>query len=344
MSPSIEISLTHTETCPLCGANKSSEHDCCPDSLLAEINRYLPPAVERFALGHINKRRKCDACGLVYLSPRPTNESLALIYARWYGHAYRRVMTDPTHIAERLIEFERYHLRILEASQPQRGRLLDVGCGSGLFLSLAKRRGWSVSGIELDPATAMWAREQAGIDDVRAGRLEDALRTDEKFDAITMFDYLEHTDRPGADLDRLIAHLAPGGLLMIRLPNAGGWQARIMRKNWIAIMPTHLSYFSSDVLREALMHRGLQICSLSAKNYRTEIDIIRQKVAWVRMRLWPSASRSNAILDVAPNPTIGNPLPALWRWLWSVAMEQVDHVGGWFGAGNNLTAIARKRH
>jgi 2-polyprenyl-3-methyl-5-hydroxy-6-metoxy-1,4-benzoquinol methylase len=342
MYDSIEISLAPVSTCPLCGDSRGEAFDAGEDSLLPEINRYLPVGVAKFSSGYVNFRRKCFACGLIYLAPRPASESLSQIYASWYGYAYKRVMTDPAHVAERRREFERYHLRMLEANCPRRGHLLDVGCGSGLFLGLAKQKGWKVTGIEFDSATANWGRQHEGVEDMRCGVLGDVLEKGEAFDAITMFDYLEHTDRPGDDLDCLISHLAPGGILMIRVPNAGGWQARMMGSAWIAIIPTHLSYFSRKVLADALLKRGLEICHLSATNYRTEIDILKQRVAWfsARFRSTQPAALSGNEAVVAPG--VGKLAPALRRWLVSLAIEQVDHVGGWFGAGNNLTVITRK--
>ena len=342
MSNSLELNLNTVSMCPLCASDRGVLLDVGEDRLLPEVNRYLPPGVNRFSDGYVNQRYKCIDCGLIFLSPRPSPESLSLIYSRWYGYAYQRVMSDLSHIEERRKEFERYHLSMLETACPQRGRLLDVGCGSGLFLGLAKKRGWEVSGIELDPSTAAWGKEHEDIADMRCGVLASVLAKDEQFDAITMFDYLEHTDRPGEDLDCLISRLAPGGVLMVRVPNAGGWQSRVMGSRWIAIMPTHLSYFSANVLAGALTFRGLNLEYLSAPNFKTELDIIKQRISWIAKRLRPSSSSSQESGVATFNPDIGGLGSALGRWVASLVIEQVDQVGGWFGAGNNLTAIARK--
>lgn len=342
MSDFIEISLDLILACPLCGGGKNVKFDSAEDTLLSEINRYLPAGAARFPVGYINHRKKCLGCGLVYLAPRPDSRFLSVIYSLWYGFAYKRVMTDPSHVAERRKEFERYHLKKLEACCPQRGRLLDVGCGSGIFLGLAKRRGWKVTGIEFDPSTAEWGRAHEGIDDMRCGVLDTVLKTGEEFDAITMFDYLEHTDRPGDDLDCLVSHLAPGGVLMIRVPNAGGWQARMMRSRWIAIMPTHLSYFSRGVLADALTQRGLEILHLEAGNFRTEADILKQRIDWICKRFRSSQPPDERSDEIVLDPRVSSLVPALRRWLVSLAIEQLDHFGGWFGEGNNLTLIARK--
>jgi 2-polyprenyl-3-methyl-5-hydroxy-6-metoxy-1,4-benzoquinol methylase len=342
MSDVIEIAVAPVGACPLCGAEESAELGVAPDTLLPEINRYLPSGHPRLPTDIVLRRRRCAGCGLIFLAPRLDPSSLSKVYELWYGYAYRRVMKDAEHVAERRREFERYHLRLLEAQCPRRGRLLDVGCGSGLFLGLAKRRGWAVTGVELDPATAAWGREHEGIADLRCGVLGSVLRPGEEFDAITLFDYLEHTDQPGSDLDRLVRHLAPGGVLMVRVPNALGWQARLMGPSWLAVMPTHLSYFTAPVLERALVARGLALRHLGAGNYRTELDIVRQRLGWVRRRVAARKKAFGREDGGPPYPSVSDPGAAIRRWLYSLWIEQVDHVGGWFGHGNNLTVIAKK--
>jgi 2-polyprenyl-3-methyl-5-hydroxy-6-metoxy-1,4-benzoquinol methylase len=330
--------------CPLCGGDDARPVDRIPDSLAAEINRYLPAGEAALPETLENRRVRCAGCGLVYLDPRLDGPSLQQVYRLWYGYAYRRVMTDPAHVEERRREFRDYHLRLLEAHRPRRGRLLDLGCGSGIFLGLAQRNGWTVTGVEFDALTAAWARDREGIADVRCGTLGTVLDPVERFDAITLFDYLEHSDRPGADLDTLTRHLAPGGALMVRVPNAGGWQARLMGPRWLAVMSTHLSYFDAPTLRQALVARGLVPQYLAAPNYRTEWEIVRQRLAWLRRRLGPATAPAQPAGD-GPGPLVPPVGPlggALQRWLASLWVEQVDHLGGWFSQGNMLTAIAAR--
>lgn len=329
--------------CPLCHHAGSVAFDRVTDTLMAEINRYLPAGHAPLPTDLEDVRRCCAACGYVYLSPRLDGASLATVYSLWYRYAYRRVMTDPAHVAERLREFEHHHLRLLEAEHPVRGRLLDVGCGSGLFLGLAQARGWTVAGIELDPETAAWGREHGGVRDIRCGTLAGAFAADECFDVITMFDYLEHTPTPGADLDRLAARLAPSGTLMVRVPNAGGWQARWLGRDWLAVMATHLGYFTPPVLAAALRARGLDVVRVDAGNCVGQRELLLQRWRWLRQRL--AARRgitAQADGSVAPLPSLADPGGAALRWLRSLWLEQLDHVGGWFGRGNNLTVIARK--
>ena len=204
-----DLKLEKSPCCPLCGLNESTHVDSCDDTLIKEINRSLPPSVPR-----INKirnfRRVCTFCGLVYLSPRVEEASLSKIYELWYSYTYCRVVEDEAHIADRMREFSRYHFRTLSSAMPKSGRLLDVGCGSGLFMQVARKAGWDVVGIEWDGHIAAAGRSRFGLD-IRQGTLHNALRENEKFDAITLFDYLEHSRKPGADLDLLCKHIRKGG-------------------------------------------------------------------------------------------------------------------------------------
>jgi len=339
----IELHQESVLACPLCSDRDSVENDRVTDTLMPEINRYLPAGQPRLPTDLQNVRRRCTSCGVLYLAPRLDGSSLATIYHLWYRYAYRRVMADPSHIAERLREFTRNHLRLLQRYQQRRGSLLDVGCGNGLFLQVVREHGWQGTGIELDPDSAAWGREHSGIADIRCGTLNTTLRPDDRFNAITIFDYLEHTATPGADIDRLIEHLVPGGLLLVRVPNAAGWQARWMREHWPAVMATHLTYFAPHVLHAALASRGLEILTTHAGNYHGELEILIQRWQWLWRRLGilrPPLANSH---DVSlPQPELGDPISAMRRWLYSLWIEQVDHMGGWLGQGNNLTLVARK--
>ena len=347
MSKLIEMHLVPVSSCPLCGARESEAFDRGADMLMQEINRYLPADHDKLPGDLVNSRRQCLGCGLIYLSPRFSSDSLSLLYKLWYGFAYKRVMEDLSHVDERRNEFRFNHLNYLEKQQPKKGKLLDVGCGGGLFMDIARQSGWEVTGVEFDHATATWGREQLGLNDLRCGVLSDVLRSNELFDAITLFDYLEHTEQPRHDLDLLVNSLARNGMLMIRVPNATGWQARLMGARWLAIMPTHLSYFTPTVLRQALLDRGLIIEYQRAGNYQTQRKILQQRLCWLKLRLRlhvksKQHSDLNFMHDDLPAPSEGGLVGAGMRWLRSLWIEQIDHVGGWFGAGNNLTIIARK--
>lgn len=98
-------------------------------------------------------------------------------------------------------------------------RLLDVGCAHGFFPAQAKARGWTATAVELQPELAAFASRVHGIE-VLPGSIQDVDLGDREFDAVTFTDSLEYVPDPVRALERVHAHLAPGGLLLAKVPNA----------------------------------------------------------------------------------------------------------------------------
>src|SRR2546428_14015400 len=110
------------------------------------------------------------------------------------------------------------------------GRYLDVGCGSGAALAVAKALGWRIAGIEMDAAAAAIARRFT--DEVHVGDVLTAPFARARFDVVTAFHVLEHVPDPVAVARRMLDWLAPGGLLIIEGPNAGGVRAGPLGRGW----------------------------------------------------------------------------------------------------------------
>lgn len=108
-------------------------------------------------------------------------------------------------------------LEIMERHAPP-GRLLDVGCGLGVFLRLAKERGWQAEGVELSQFAAGYARQTHGVP-VFNGMLSDFDAADESYDAVTFWDSIEHVAQPREDLLRAVRLLRPGGVLLLTTDN-----------------------------------------------------------------------------------------------------------------------------
>jgi len=99
------------------------------------------------------------------------------------------------------------------------GTLLDVGAATGFFMGMARARGWSVSGVEVSDHASQTARSRGF--DVRTGVLTGQDFEDSSFDAITMWDVLEHMEDPARDVTKSAALLKKGGVLAINTPDSG---------------------------------------------------------------------------------------------------------------------------
>jgi 2-polyprenyl-3-methyl-5-hydroxy-6-metoxy-1,4-benzoquinol methylase len=263
--------------CDLCGAD-------APLSLMLARDRL-------FGLPGAFRLVRCAACGLVYLCPRPTWERLLRYYplqgydpyrspaARWgpaarWRRAWKRLAlaalrgypfpqgkekARPRARWLRLVTilFLPWRTR-LEAVPPYRarGRLLDVGCGSGTYLRAMRDLGWEVCGVEVNAEAARLARERWGLD-VRQGTLEEAGLPGSEFDVITFWHTLEHLPSPRRALAECRRLLRPGGLIMLETPNCAGPGARLFGERWFHLdAPRHLYAFTPDTLRRLLAQLG----------------------------------------------------------------------------------------
>jgi SAM-dependent methyltransferase len=151
----------------------------------------------------------------------------------------------------------RWLLDRLGAYLPQ-GRLLQVGCGHGLLLDEARRRGYDVDGVEPSVEAARYARDRLGLA-VREMAIEEAELEGERYDAILLVDVLEHLDDPVATLDRLLAVLAPGGAVLIVTPDPSSLTARVAGSHWWCFVPAHYCLIPRKTLRELMDARGLLV-------------------------------------------------------------------------------------
>ena len=156
----------------------------------------------------------CDDCGLLFRHPLPDTSELIEMYndARYVESSYfadgrRRGSSSP--------EIGIFEQALADlADLAERGPLLDVGCGNGVFLDMARTAGWSVSGIEISERHANEARNRMGLD-VRCGDFLEVGLPLGSFNVITMWDFLEHVLDPRQVLERTRELLAPAGVLLI---------------------------------------------------------------------------------------------------------------------------------
>jgi 2-polyprenyl-3-methyl-5-hydroxy-6-metoxy-1,4-benzoquinol methylase len=139
-----------------------------------------------------------------------------------------------------------------------RSRLFDVGCGTGVFLDEARRGGFETAGLEVSAYAAERARAR-GLN-VQCGAVDDFAPAPGSFDAITMWDVIEHLKHPAATVDRLARALRPGGVLALSTGDLGSLCARISGRRWhLFNLPEHLYFFTPRSLRSLLRRAGLAV-------------------------------------------------------------------------------------
>lgn len=156
---------------------------------------------------------KCENCGLVFTNPRPDFNSLK----GKYGQEYFSYWIRPDQQKRRIKLWER-RLKLVKQIVPT-GKLLDVGCGEGLFISRAQRAGYEVYGIEISTFGTNYAKEKLGLKNVYNCLLEEANFKKETFDIIIFWHVLEHLLYPNRTLEVAYSLLRPDGYVIIAVPN-----------------------------------------------------------------------------------------------------------------------------
>ena len=154
---------------------------------------------------------RCSDCDLVYVDPIPDVVELSLHYNQDY---YAEWISDQREKRERMWA---RRLKSIE-TMVNRGSILDVGCGEGLFLELAKQNGWQVHGTDVSAYATEFASKRLG-QNVFCGEIWDAEFNEQGFDVITLWHVLEHTTSPMRTLQEVRKVLKPGGLLALAVPN-----------------------------------------------------------------------------------------------------------------------------
>ena len=150
-------------------------------------------------------------------------------------------------------------LQVLGLSAKERGDLLDIGCGNGLFLSRMKKLGWRTVGLETDAAAAQIARDIFGLD-VKDGHLADAGFREASFDVVTLSHVIEHVHSPEDLVMECRRLLKPNGKLIVLTPNTASLGHRVFRRSWRGLEPPrHMQCFSPQTLRACVDRTGMRI-------------------------------------------------------------------------------------
>lgn len=269
----------------------------------------------------------------MWLDPRPLPEDLGKAYAEYFTHAsptggarslQKRVYDwlRAGHLAARhglrrpessalqrlagrllwlhpdltaRIDLEAFHLPRIGA-----GRFLEIGCGNGEHLAAMQDLGWTVEGMDVDPAAVEAARSR-GLD-ARCGMLEELGWAPGSFDAIGMSHVIEHVDDPAAHLGICHSLLAPGGRLVLITPNSQAFGAARYGPHWLALdPPRHLRVYSCASLQQQVEAAGFRVLELRTGVRDAHIqfmasDGIRKTDRWTWGERPPLATRLGARL------------------------------------------------
>ncbi len=194
---------------------------------------------------------KCVKCGIIFQDPTFSDKELEDAYG---GGSDERYFDQ---YRQRVIGFKRALTKV-EKYQSSPGKLLDVGCNSGLFLHVAKESGWDVSGIDPSVWAARVAKKRFGIK-IITGELENVKLPEESFDIITMWDVLEHYIDPTIALKKVLKSLKKDGTLALTTINIDSWFSKLLGRHWTWLIRIHLWYFNNETLVKMLEKTGYEV-------------------------------------------------------------------------------------
>ncbi|HST22953.1 MAG TPA: class I SAM-dependent methyltransferase, partial [Blastocatellia bacterium] len=176
-----------------------------------------------------------------------------------------------------------YELDALMHPYVEGGSLLEVGCGSGMYLDLMKALGWKrVVGIDISHRAIEQARNELKLE-AYCGELKDVCLDEESFDAVSLSHTLEHVPDPVGFLREVYRVMKPEARLAIVVPNIESLSARVFGQNWFHLdAPRHMVNFTRSSLRIALERAGFQVESLKTNprmGYKTALFSYSRKAS-----------------------------------------------------------------
>lgn len=264
--------------------------------------RLFPRFLPYYSLGFNEKFFKCLSCGMISLYPFPDKNKIQSLYRSGeYRGRYQLKEMDwiggskklSNHLIKRLIKLE----KLLKF----KGRLLDIGAGSGSFLAEAKKRGWQIQGIEIDPCAINYAKRQFNIN-LFKGELQNLKTPKHFFDIVHMNHVLEHVYNPAELLIKIKSVLKPGGYLIVEVPNEvyplselvqfylsyiTHWHFLAKKFLWrkmnlVKLPPSlHLFFFDCHSLKRLLNQTGFKIVEINTPRRNEATDKTIYRSTWM---------------------------------------------------------------
>jgi SAM-dependent methyltransferase len=233
---------------------------------------------EEIALGPAPLRR-CEACELVFA---PAYGDPSEIYVDGYLKGETDFGLDIMHpLFQDYLEHVAHRRMALIEKTVRPGRLLDVGCGTGEVLAVARDRGWEVAGAEPVEDSAAFAVRERGLD-VRCALLEESDLPRRSYDVVSAFHVLEHMTDGLAFLRSIARWARPGGYVVIEVPNFGSIHRHAFGGGWPGLRPLeHVAHYTPLTLVSAMQRAGLD----SARVYTPGF-------------IWPQQTLDQAIADL----------------------------------------------
>jgi len=253
--------------CNLCGSSRTKV--VYPSTIQSHPNDQLKCECTNAGHGSYYQLVQCEECGLNFSSPRPSKEVLETGYSEVKDEKYEKEKEG------RIKTFQR-NLRNI-SKYKSIGKILDVGCSLGVFLSEAKKVGWDAFGIE----PSRWCVEQAQKQysfPIRQGTSDDLKNFNQTFDVVTLWDVLEHVEDPLQTLIDCRDVLNKEGVFVFSTVDFGSLYARLLGKKWPWLMTMHIFYFDKNTIKKYLEKVGLELLEIKVYKHTVSLNYLIYKL------------------------------------------------------------------
>ena len=235
----------------------------------------------------------CKMCNVGFTIPFPSSTELSSMYSSgsYRADSGKRFIG----VVETAITFSRQLRRRRIEKYIDKGRILDIGCGRGVFLDEMRKHGWNVVGTEYNEETVESINKNYNVN-VVTGNPWDWGFSPGCFDVVTMNHVLEHMSAPEKAISECSKVLREGGLLVVAVPNITSLQSIIGKHLWFHLdIPYHIYHFSEMGLSSIIEKHGFQLLKIR------RFDLEYNPFGWLQTLLNVTGIRRNLLYDLLKN-------------------------------------------
>ena len=202
--------------------------------------------------------QRCRQCSLVQITDDLSNVNLEDYYDQKFFDETYDWLKEAKGRQKEYRKFD-YRLEEIEKLKPGKGKILDLGCSFGFFLDVARGRGWNAVGVEVGEYAAKFVRDKLDLD-VHTGDLMDVDLPADHFEAVTLWNVLEHLDDPVAQLMRINGLMKTGGVFVLTTGDIDSYIRKVEGLRWRALIPPiHVANYSVAAVTRLLELTGFSL-------------------------------------------------------------------------------------
>lgn len=253
---------------------------------------------------------QCNHCGLVEVHPKPKPGSLYELYQEAYfksPSAQHVGYQDYVGELENYLRTFRNRYHCLRRFLSRNDAVLEIGPACGAFLKVLQTEGFSnLHGVEISRFAVQQAASLLGNSvDLRNGYLQDQ-QFDRRFNAVVLWDVLEHLPNPLEELRRIHSLMNPDGCLILETQDVGSLLARLAGKRWhMYKFPEHIYHFNRKTITRLLTKAGFRVVVMTkraAGKYLSGEFILERISRYWRPLRWMVAPWRRCLRHIYINP------------------------------------------